>query len=107
MKRSEGYRKANDKVTEMNSLSMCAAKAIKDGFRENFKVDALGLCGSSGKHYKSSEIEVVNFYRFEGESDPGDNTILYLIATNDGVKGTLVNGLGAYDNESVGKFMKY
>ncbi len=41
-------------------------------------------------------MEVVEFYRFEGASNPDDNSILYAIETSDGLKGLLVDAYGAY-----------
>ncbi len=46
------------------------------------------------KLYAPEEVDIVNFYRFEGMSDPGDNSILYEIQTSDGAKGTLVTPYG-------------
>ena len=44
-------------------------------------------------------------YRFEGQSDPADNAIMYVVETGDGVKGTLIDAYGAYADENVNKFM--
>ena len=46
--------------------------------------------------YPAGELEVVAFYRFEGDSNPDDNSILYAIETSDGRKGLLVDAYGAY-----------
>jgi len=43
------------------------------------------------KNYRPEEICIINFYRFEGQSDPADNAILYVIETNDGSKGTIID----------------
>lgn len=59
-----------------------------------------------GQCFPSGAVQVVNFYRFEGDSDPADNTILYIIETSSNVKGTLVDAYGAYADEAVNKFMK-
>ena len=48
----------------------------------------------------------MNFFRFEGESDPDDNAILYVIETNDGTKGTLIDAYGVYNDAKVTQFMK-
>jgi hypothetical protein len=56
--------------------------------------------------YLPEEIQVVNFYRFEGESDPDDNAILYIIETVDGTKGTLVDSYGTYNDSRISNFMK-
>src|SRR5687768_15129845 len=91
----------------MKSLSNCLNKMVTDGFVEDFKVSDRGLESiSSGKWYKPEEIEVVNFFRFEGMSDPDDNAILYVIKTNDGVKGTLIDGYGIYMDQKISSFMK-
>lgn len=105
MKRSEDYSQANDKVTEMSSLSAVTTKAVQDGYIENFKVQNNMLCTASGKCFSSADVRVVNYYRFEGDSDPGDNTILYVIDADSGTRGTLVDAYGAYADEKVNKFM--
>jgi hypothetical protein len=35
-------------------------------------------------------------YRFEGDSNPDDSSIVYAISSNTGLKGTLVDAYGAY-----------
>ena len=56
-------------------------------------------------HYQPKEIIVVNFYRFEGDSDPGDSSILYIIETIDGTKGTLLDSYGAQNSGVLSEFM--
>lgn len=91
----------------MKSLATCLNRMVSDGYTENFTISEQGL--SSIEHnqvYGPDEIQVVNFYRFEGESDPADNAILYIIETNDGVRGTLVDAYGPYSDSPVGQFMQ-
>lgn len=47
------------------------------------------------KEWKAGEIEVVEFYRFEGMTNPGDNMILYALECKDGNKGLLLDAYGA------------
>lgn len=94
-------------ISWMKTLTSCTAKVKEDGYTEDFLVTNSGLTtyGSGGKQYKPNQVNIVNFYRFEGTSDPGDNSILYVIETEDGIKGTLVDGYGAYSDEEVSKFI--
>jgi hypothetical protein len=105
MRRSLEYRKANDKVTEMSTLSMCANHAVTKGYTENFKVEGGLLCNTTGRCYTPKEVHIDNFYRFEGESDPADNTIMYAIDAGNGVKGTLVDAYGPYADENINSFL--
>ena len=103
---SHAYRRSNDKATEMNTMSTLVTKAYKEGFTNDLKINEEGLhTMAEDKFYKPNEVKIVNFYRFEGESDPGDNVILYVMETDDGGKGTLVDGYGAYADENVSKFI--
>jgi hypothetical protein len=36
------------------------------------------------------------FYRFEGDSNPDDNAIIFAISSKDGWKGTLLDAYGVY-----------
>lgn len=91
----------------MKSLATCLNKMVTEGYTEHFTITEEGLA-SLQKHsnYKPEEIQVVNFFRFEGQSDPDDNAILYVIETNDGTKGTLVDAYGVYTDPNVSRFMK-
>src|SRR5687768_7880199 len=84
-------------VPYLKDLSSCANELKERGYNEDFRIDREGLktFGGAGKTYGPEEIKIVNFYRFEGVSDPGDTTVLYVIETSDGIKGTLSDGFGA------------
>jgi len=97
----------NATTSDMMSLVSCSNKLVKDGFTDNFKVSEQGLLSpDKEKVYKPDEITIVNFYRFEGASDPADNSILYAIETNDGDKGTLTDSYGPYADPLVAKFIQ-
>jgi len=97
----------NFKKSDMTTMTGCMNKLQSDGFTENFVAGEKGLeAPSSHKFYIPSEVKILNFYRFEGESDPADNAIVYAIETNDGTKGMLVDSYGgAYANQFVSKFI--
>ena len=80
----------------------------QNGFTENFEVEtATRMVSSSGnKVYSPSKVKIVNFYRFEGMSDPGDSNILYEIETNDGKKGLLVTPYGPDCPAHIGAFVE-
>lgn len=91
----------------MKSLANCLNQMIKEGYTEDFKITEQGLQSLNKTiNYSPDQIQVVNFYRFEGESDPDDNAILYIIETNDGAKGTLVDAYGVYTDLRISSFMK-
>jgi hypothetical protein len=98
----------NFEKTEMTTLVSCTNRLTQEGFTENFVPKSTGIeAPSSGKLYVPSEVKIVNFYRFEGESDPADNSVVYAIETNDGTKGLLIDAYGGpYVNQKVGQFIK-
>jgi len=97
----------NATTADMKTLASCHTKLLQDGFKEDFKASESGLLSLQQERlYQPGDIKDVNFYRFEGASDPADNSILYAIETHDGIKGTLVDAYGAYADERVDKFMQ-
>ncbi len=91
----------------MKSLSTCLNKVISDGFTEDFKVTEKGLEGLHNKKlYQSGDVQIVNFFRFEGTSNPDDEAVLYVIEANDGTKGTLIDAYNLYADPLVGEFIK-
>ena len=83
-------KKAYDTVTE-------ATEDLQSkGYTIDFDLVENGVSSKElKKEWQAEELEVVEFYRFEGMTNPGDNMILYAIECKDGEKGILVDAYGA------------
>jgi hypothetical protein len=91
----------------LKTLASCMKTLYAEGFKENFMVKEGAIHAlDSDKKYTPSEVKILNFYRFEGESDPADNAILYALETKDGIRGLLSDAYGPYADVKVTKFIK-
>ena len=104
----EPYKEPNDKTTYMTDLQKCLNRLEEKGYKDQFRVEKKRLQSMTDakKKYKPEDLKAVNFYRFEGISDPDDMSILYAIETMDGQKGTLIDAYGRYSDEDTGAFMQ-
>lgn len=92
---------------DLKTLTEVYKKLVSDGYKEEFTVsNNLLKALSTGKQYAPEEVSINNFFRFEGQSDPGDNSILYAIETNDKTKGTLIDAYGAGADPDKTVFMR-
>lgn len=98
----------NDRLTYMTELEKCVKKLEGEGYTEQFRVEkkVLQSLTDKKKKYKAKDVKAVNFFRFEGASNPDDMSILYAIETVDGTKGTLVDAYGVYSDDDTGVFMQ-
>ena len=79
----------------LKTLVECHTKLLADGYKEEFTVtDNLLKALSTGKQYTPAEVKIINFFRFEGQTDPADSSIMYVLETQEGTKGTLVDAYG-------------
>ena len=81
-----------DTVTEAVNGLRCRGFTVDFNLAENCLVcnDAT----SASSVFDVNDFEIVEFYRFEGNSDPADEAVVYAIQSNTGIKGVLVNGYG-------------
>lgn len=98
--------KSNSEVPYLKSMVFCLNKVINDGYKEHFEATPKGLqSAESSKLYAPDQVKVVNFFRFEGFADPSENAIMYVIETDDGVKGTLIDTFGNRTSSTVSQFI--
>lgn len=59
-------------------------------------------CHKTQTELSPKDFKIDSFYRFEGDSDPGDEMIVYAISSSDNsLKGIVVNAFGIYaDNNA-------
>lgn len=100
-------KKANDRPTYMTDLEKCMNKLEEKGFTDQYRVEnGLLHCLTNEQTYRAEDVVAINFYRFEGISNPDDMSILYAIETSDGRKGTLTDAYGLYADQQIGEFMQ-
>jgi hypothetical protein len=67
--------------------------------------DRLETVGSR-KSFRPNQVVVREHRRFEGISDRDDTSVVYGIEADDGTKGVLVDGYGAYGDPAVAAFLE-
>jgi hypothetical protein len=90
--------------TVVETLNELKAK----GFTHDFNIHNNALHSSNGDISLSpKDFEIVKVYRFEGQSDPGDNAVIYAIdVPKHGIKGTFFNAYGVYSDEISEELLK-
>lgn len=79
----------------------------ENGYTTQFKAgEGTLLSLGTNKKYKPSDVRINHFYRFEGESNPDDSSIVYAIETTSGEKGTLIDSYGAYSDQLISAFIE-
>jgi hypothetical protein len=83
-----------------------AVKGLKlRGYTIDFNLESNRIfCPKTPLSLTPADFEITEFYRFEGDSDPADEAIVYAIESKEGQKGVLVNGFGI-SSEEVGEEM--
>ncbi len=78
------------------------------GYTEDFNIRENYLDCTNSKHQLSpKDFQVDKFFRFEGESDPEDQTVLYAISSEKyKLKGLLVNAYGIYADSGANEVIK-
>ncbi len=92
---------------DLKTMVACTNRLEQLGFATQFKATTAGLKSlKTEKIYAPDEVKIVNFYRFEGASDPSDSAILYAIEAEGGEKGTLVDAYGPDNDTAISNFIK-
>jgi hypothetical protein len=90
------------------TLSETINALVKLGYAHDFNIQEECLvCHRSNTKLQPQEFHIDKVYRFEGASNPEDQSILYAISSpRFGIKGTLVNGYGISSDEQVSKLIE-
>lgn len=96
---------------EMNTLSQILEKLRKNGKDNEIKMTDLGKMQNENTKdiYCPEDLTIVKTYRFEGMSDPGDNSVLYVVEDKSGGIGYIMDAYGIYsdnDGPSFDDFLK-
>lgn len=90
------------------TLSQTVNSLIKLGYDHDFNIQEECLvCHQVNKTLAPEDFQIDKVYRFEGESNPEDQAILYAISSEVfNIKGTLVDGYGISSDAASAKLIK-
>ena len=80
--------------THYDTVSKAIEELRKQGYTTDFNIEENSITCSDGK-FGADDFEVIDVYRYEGDSDPADEAAVYAIRSSTGLKGILVTGYGA------------
>lgn len=99
----------SESANDLKPLSQVLNDLREKGFTVDFRFDGKYMTPlqDPSKSYRHEDLTVVNFFRFEGETDPADEAILYALETADGMKGTIVNAYGVNADVKLDEFLSH
>jgi hypothetical protein len=73
-----------------------AVQGLKErGYSIDFNIEEdCIVCHQTPVKLRPDEFAISEVHRYEGDSDPGDEAVVYAIESKHGQKGVLVNGFG-------------
>ena len=83
-----------EKKVHYGTITEAIESFKKQGFTHDFNIEDDCLRGESEK-FNVEDLEIVDLYRYEGDTDPSDEATVYAIASKNGIKGILVTGYSA------------
>jgi hypothetical protein len=87
-----------DEKIPMTTVSSVLEKLRIKKHDNEFRMTPEGFTPGNNKYYNPEDLKIIRTYRFEGESDPSDSSIIYLIEANDGLIGYSMDAYGVYSD---------
>lgn len=76
-----------------DTLSQATNGLKERGFTVDFNLEENCLVCNTNR-FDPDDFEIVEVYRFEGDSNPSDESVVYGVESKNGMKGVLVSGYG-------------
>jgi len=86
------------RTNHMNTVSEVLEKLRIKRYDNEFIMDGEFFTAPNGNKYLPENLTIIKTYRFEGESDPSDSSIIYIIEANDGLIGYSMDAYGVYSD---------
>jgi Fe2+ or Zn2+ uptake regulation protein len=81
------------------TVSEAIEKLRAQGFIHDFTLEGNEFVCDKGR-FSTDHFEIMDIYRYEGDTDPADEAMVYALESDIGLKGILVTGYGvSSDNE--------
>ena len=98
-----------DTPKPMLTLSQVMNKLAQNGVTSEFSMNEKGemRLTNSEKNYEPTDLTILKTFRFEGDSNPDDNAVLYVAKDKGENRGMIIDSYGADSNYPGDKWDKF
>ena len=94
-------------VNQFETMAEALNEMTKMGYKYSFKLkDGKAICLETGDEFTAQEMTIVEFHRFEGDSDPSDMAVVYVVENDKNINGCLVDAYGTYADSDMSLFLE-
>ena len=94
-----------------DTVSEAVNGLIKDGYTTDFRLNPEAeclICNKTSLQLSPEDFEIDAVYRFEGDSDPGDEMIVFAISSKKHhKKGVVVDAYGMYSDTTSSRIVEH
>ena len=94
-----------------DTVSEAVNDLVKRGYTSDFNLNHdvnFLICNKTSTSLSPEEFEIDEVHRFEGDTDPGDETIVFAISSmKHDIKGIVVNAYGMYADNAASRIVRY
>ncbi len=89
-----------ERASVMSTLTSVLERLRRQRLDNEFTMEGDYFTTVNGNKYAPEDLTIIKTYRFEGDSDPADSSILYLIEAKDGLIGYVIDIYGAQSDHN-------
>ena len=94
-------------INHYETLVEALEELKKKGYTHSFKIErGKAICIETNEEIYPKNMMIVEYHRFEGETDPSDMAVVFAIECSNGTNGCIVDAYGTYSNENISEFLK-
>ena len=91
----------------MTTLSEVIPKLREMGYINDFEMIEGGMLSKqTNDTFQPDELVIERVYRFEGDSNPDDEAVLYGVKASNGLMGIIIDAYGSDDNDDLADFLR-
>ena len=96
------------RINYYETVSIAINDLKKRGFSSTFTIDqGQAICLETKQSFLPTEMTIIEYHRFEGDSSADDMSILYVLTCTNGVKGIILDAYGTYSDTQLSDFLKH
>ena len=94
-------------VNQFETMVEALTSLNKQGYSRSFKLhQGKAICLETKEEISPEDMTIVEFHRFEGDTDPGDMAVIYVVECENGVNGCLIDAYGSYADREMSEFLQ-